>query len=76
MKKVININGMSCEHCKARVEKALNALDGVSAKVDLKKKHAVADIKSDLGDDILKSAVEEVGFEVVSISEKKGLFGL
>jgi len=38
MKKVIKVSGMTCEHCKARVEKALSSVDGVkSAKVDLKK---------------------------------------
>ena len=28
MKKIIEIHGMSCEHCQASVEKALNAIDG------------------------------------------------
>ena len=37
VKKVIKINGMSCGHCQAKVERALAGLDGVKAKVDLKK---------------------------------------
>ncbi|MGI6529865.1 MAG: heavy-metal-associated domain-containing protein [Clostridia bacterium] len=75
MKKVIQIEGMTCNHCKSHVEKALNSLDGVSAKVNLKKKNAVVDLKSDVDDYILAKAVSDAGYEVVSISEKKGLFG-
>jgi copper chaperone CopZ len=36
MKKIVKIKGMSCEHCQNRVEKALNALPGISADVKLK----------------------------------------
>ncbi|WP_277668464.1 heavy metal translocating P-type ATPase [Caproiciproducens galactitolivorans] len=75
MKKVIQINGMSCEHCKARVEKALNAIEGVVAKVDLKQKKATVTLKADVSDEVLKNAVSEAGYEAVSIQEKKGLFG-
>ncbi len=74
MKKVIEINGMSCGHCQARVEKALNGISGVEAKVELKKNRAVVNLKSEISDETLKNAVTEAGYEVVSISEKKGLF--
>ena len=74
MKKVILINGMQCEHCKARVEKALNAIDGVNAKVDLKKKTATVDLKADVDDETLKKTVSEAGYEAVSVTEKKGMF--
>lgn len=74
MKKVIEINGMSCGHCQARVEKALNAIDGAEAKVDLKKKRAVVNLTKDIDDQTLKDAVTEAGYEVVSVTEKKGLF--
>lgn len=75
MKKIISINGMSCGHCQAKVEKALNAIAGVEAKVDLKKKIATVTLKQEVKDEILKDAVNEAGFEAVSVSEKKGLFG-
>lgn len=75
MKKIIRIEGMSCGHCQARVEKALNAINGVSARVDLKKKQALVEQEKDIDDSVLREAVTEAGFEVVSISEKKGLFG-
>lgn len=75
MKKVVTINGMTCGHCQARVEKALNGLVGVTAKVDLKKKSATVTSAAEVTDEILKNAVTEAGYEVVSIEEKKGLFG-
>lgn len=74
MKKEIAINGMSCGHCQARVEKALNAIPGVEAKVDLKKKIAVVTLTTDVADDVLMNAVQSAGYEPVSVKEKKGLF--
>jgi copper chaperone CopZ len=74
MKKIIEIQGMSCGHCQARVEKALNSIDGVEAKVELKKNRAVVNLKKEVGDQTLRDAVTEAGYEVVSVSEKKGLF--
>ncbi len=76
MKKVITVNGMSCQHCQASVEKALSAVQGVaSAKVNLAKKTATVTLASDVADDALMNAVREAGFEPVSVAEKKGLFG-
>ena len=76
MKKVIEIEGMTCGHCQARVEKVLNEIEGVKAKVDLKKKQAVVNITADVEDVTLKEVITEAGYEVKSITEKKGLFGL
>lgn len=65
--KVLNIEGMSCAHCSARVEKALNALDGVEAKVSLEEKTAQVKLTGEVSDDTLKKAVEEAGYEVTGI---------
>lgn len=75
MKKIIEVEGMTCGHCQARVEKVLNAVAGVKAKVDLKKKTATVETDDSVTDDVLKKAVEEAGYTVTSIEEKKGLFG-
>lgn len=75
MKKVITVNGMSCAHCQARVEKALNEIEGVDAKVDLRKKTATVSMKTPVDDEVLKNAVTAAGYEPVSVQEKKGLFG-
>jgi len=65
--KVLNIEGMSCAHCSARVEKALNALDGVEAKVSLEEKTAQVKLTGEVSDETLKKAVEEAGYEVTGI---------
>ncbi len=71
MKKIISVEGMSCEHCAASVKAALEKLDGVkSAKVDLKKKTATVKLTENVADDVLKSAVTEAGFTPVSVIEK------
>lgn len=75
MKKIMKIQGMSCGHCKARVEKALHQIDGVSASVNLEKAEAVVNLEKDTSDEVLTAAVTEAGYTVVSINEKKGLFG-
>lgn len=63
--KTMIIEGMMCEHCKAHVEKALNAIDGVTATVDLANKSA--SITGDVADDVLTKAVTDAGYEVISI---------
>lgn len=67
MTKTMTINGMMCAHCQAHVEKALNAIDGVTATVDLAAKSATVTLSKDVADEILKNAVTEAGYEVVSI---------
>ena len=65
MEKKIVIEGMMCAHCQAHVEKALNALPGVTATVDLVAKTAT--VTGQAEDAALKAAVEEAGYQVVSI---------
>ncbi len=67
MKKIIKINGMNCGHCKAAVEKELNALEGVQATVDLQNKQALVTLDTELADELFESAIDEAGFEMVSI---------
>ena len=59
--------GMTCEHCKNRVENALNRLEGVSAKVNLKKKTAVVSMEKEVEDMQLQKAVEQAGYKVIQI---------
>ncbi len=69
MKKVIKINGMTCGHCKARVEKALSAnATVVSAVVDLAAATATVELSTELADGVLKEIVEDAGYEVVDIN--------
>lgn len=63
----MKIEGMACGHCKAAVEKALNAIDGVKAEVNLEAKTASVDAPADMDKEILKKAVEDAGYEVLGI---------
>ncbi len=76
MKKVVKIKGMTCEHCQKRVENALNKLPGISADVNHKKDQAIVSVSGAWNEDAVRSAVSEAGYEVVSISDKKGFLGL
>ena len=68
IRKTIFINGMSCGHCSKRVEDSLKSVNGVkSVKVSLDEKKADVVFKNDIDNDVLKKAVEEVGFEVVNV---------
>ena len=68
MTKTMVINGMACVRCSARVEKALNALEGVSAKVDLNAKTASIETAGAVDDAALIAAVTDAGYEVVSLN--------
>lgn len=61
------IDGMSCGHCSARVEKALNAIDGISARVDLDNKTAYIENGNTVKDEEIIRAVKEAGYEVIGI---------
>ena len=67
MTKIMNINGMSCGHCKATVEKILNGFDGVHATVDLDKKCAVMEVSGPIDEKAMMDAVNEAGFEAISV---------
>ena len=67
MKKKIKIDGMSCAHCSSRVEKALGALSGVKAVVDLEKGMATVEYEGAISDQQLRETVEELGFACLAI---------
>ncbi|MBR0266765.1 MAG: heavy-metal-associated domain-containing protein [Clostridia bacterium] len=68
MEKKMVIEGMKCMHCKASVEKALQAVPGVTAaEVDLEAKIAKIVLAEDVADDVLKEAVKAKGFEPVQM---------
>ncbi len=68
MTKTMNIEGMMCCHCEARVKKALEALDAVSeAAVSHENGTAVVTLSSDISDEKLKETVEAEDYKVTSI---------
>ena len=64
MTKTLEIEGMMCMHCKAAVEKALQAVDGVEAvEVSLENKCATVTGTADF--EALRKAVTDAGYQVV-----------
>lgn len=61
----MKIEGMMCPHCQAAVTKALEALEGTKAEVNLEKKEAY--VETGLEKETLKKAVEDAGYQVLSV---------
>ena len=64
---ILDITGMHCEKCSGSVTEALNALDGVSAEVDLKNNSASVKLSKEISAEKLESVVSDRGFEVTRI---------
>ena len=68
MEKTLKIEGMMCPHCEARVKKALEALPEVEqAAVSHQAGTAVVTLKSPVADEVLKKAVEDQDYTVLSV---------
>jgi copper chaperone CopZ len=68
MRRRLDVNGMSCGHCAASVEKALLAVPGVrEARVDLASATAEVEADEGVGDDALRAAVADAGYAVTDI---------
>ena len=66
--KEVNIEGMSCNHCKMSVEKAVGNIKGVtSVEVSLENKNAIVKSNVEIDEEKIKNAIEEEGFKVVDI---------
>ncbi len=71
MKKIVNIEGMCCEHCAKRVEDKLStAKNVVSVDVKLKKKIAVIRSREEVDDAEITALVTDAGYKVLSIENK------
>jgi Cu2+-exporting ATPase len=68
MKKTMQIEGMMCGHCEARVRKALEEIPQVQeALVSHESGTAEVTLEAEVADDVLKNAVEAQDYKVVSI---------
>lgn len=68
MKKLLNIEGMSCAHCVKHVEEALKEIAAVTnVTVDLVGKNAIVELNNEVADSDLKEAIAEAGYDVVSM---------
>lgn len=69
MTKVMTIEGMMCGHCTGRVQKALEAVEGVSsAAMNLEAKTATLELTGEVSDETLTAAVTEAGYQVTGIA--------
>ncbi|MCR4944495.1 MAG: heavy-metal-associated domain-containing protein [Clostridium sp.] len=66
MKKVISIEGMSCENCVRHVTEALEAIEGVSSVV-VSLDDNTATVETEVDNEILKNAIEDEGYDVTDI---------
>lgn len=72
IKKVITIEGMMCEYCKMKVERALSELNGVSkVKVNLKNKTATIYSTKSISNDDIKNSISKLDYKIVNIGEKE-----
>ncbi len=68
MTKVMTIEGMMCGHCTGRVQKALEAIEGVgSVTMSLENKTATVELTAEVEDAKLTAAVTDAGYEVKEI---------
>jgi copper chaperone CopZ len=65
--KVFKIDGMHCESCTSRVKRAINNIDGVSAKLNLRKKQAVVKYEKEVADETLVKEIEALGYKVIAV---------
>ena len=68
--KLLTVEVMHCENCEIRVENALNRLDGVLCKVNLKKKTATVSYSAEVSDEVLKETVEKLGYQVTQVRDQ------
>jgi copper ion binding protein len=69
MKRVIKIEGMSCQHCVHHVKSALEEIDGINnVVVSLETNSASVDFESHIEYKVIEDAIAEVGYKVISIN--------
>lgn len=64
-KAIIYIDGMTCNHCKMRIENLFNNMENVYAKVNLKKKYAEVWSKEPLDNEHCKRHIENIGYKYI-----------
>lgn len=70
-KKKVVVEGMTCEHCRDRVERSIDEIDGAAGKVNLKKKEALVLMEREVSDEEIRAAIEGAGYKVICIDEAK-----
>lgn len=66
-KKTVIVEGMTCEHCRERVERSIDAIDGAAGKVNLRRKEAIVFLEREVSDEQIRAAIENAGYKVIRI---------
>lgn len=75
MKKIVTVTDLCCERCARRLADSLKVNENIiNAKADYKKNRLFVEVPSSLTDEVLREIVRKEGYEVVSVSVRKGLF--
>lgn len=65
MKTLLNVIGMSCGHCKARIDKALMEISGVNkVTVNLAEGTVEVDYNENVTLDVIKEAIDDAGYDI------------
>ena len=62
--KKFKVGGMSCEHCKAGVEEAVNDIKGARGRVNLKREELTVSYAEEVDDEIIKAKLDRIGYTV------------
>ena len=68
----VSIDGMHCENCKNRIERAINGIDGAVAKVNLKGNFAMIQTDREVPEAVLVKTIEELDFQVTDVQTVYG----
>ncbi len=62
------VEGMHCENCRNSIMRQLNALEGVSAKVNLSRKTVTVSCSRETDPELIERTIEKLGYEVTEIN--------
>lgn len=65
----LTVDGMHCSNCATRVENSFNKHDGLWAKADIGRKCVEVRSKTQLDEAVLRNAVNEAGYTLISINK-------
>ena len=67
--KKFKVGGMHCEHCKRRVEEAVNDIKGIAGRANLKKGELTVSYAEDIDDITVKTRIERAGYTILEIRD-------
>lgn len=66
MKKILNVDGMSCDHCIKRITNAVNEVEGAKClNISLEDKAVEVEVSDENVLGQVKEAIEDVGYDVI-----------